>query len=85
MKLATQMLLFNQTLNQVADVACVDAHGTNVTWRPTKFWTRCGGSASFALNLPPIFQLNSQSKAKTWKCAIFRLKNCPTPKIVKWY
>lgn len=35
MKLATQTLLFNQTLNQVADVAWVDAHGTNVTWRPT--------------------------------------------------
>lgn len=32
MKLATRMLLFNQTLNQVADVACDDAHGTNVTW-----------------------------------------------------
>lgn len=58
MKLATQMLLFNQTLNQGADVACVDTHRTNVTWQSTKFWMFCGGSASFALNLPPIFQLN---------------------------
>lgn len=58
MKLATWMLLFSQTLNQVADVVCDDAHGSNVTWRPTKLRTQCGGSASFALNLPLIFQLN---------------------------
>lgn len=75
MKLATQMLLFNQTLNQVADVACVDAHGTNVTCRPTKLRTQCGGSASFALNLPPIFQLNSvKAKQKHGNVQFFDLR-----------
>lgn len=75
MKLATQMLLFNQTLNQVADVACADARGTNVTRRPTKLRTQRGGSASFALNLPPIFQLKSvKAKQKRGNVQFFDLR-----------